>query len=159
MNERARFGSGYPLRCPAAGCDPTIQRQGELERDVRKPLRDELRPRCDDAARLRFADPLNDKDPCRAKLHDPAPFDVGVRIAASNDDTRDFRVHDRVRARRRTTSVIARFERHVERAAGRGAASVFERGDLGVVFTGPLVPTLSDDYAVTNDHGPYVRIR
>src|SRR6185312_762402 len=75
---------------------------------------------------------------------------VGAGIARSYDDASKPRCNHRIGARWRLACVIARLERDVQRRAPCGASSARERIDLGVRFAVPLVPPLTDYFAVAH---------
>src|SRR5690606_24202624 len=125
-NPEPRLLARDPLRGAAARRNASIERDGELERQVRGAERDELGPRLDELACLLLEHSFDDLDPRFAQALGPAATNAWVRIAGADDDAAHARGEDRIDAGRRPALVIAGLERHVERLAARVLARLLE---------------------------------
>ncbi len=159
VHARSRLLAGDPFRRARASRDPTVQRERELQRDVGNAHRDELRPGRNETLRVRLPAPDVDAQPRILQLLDASTRDVGVGVAATDDDPRDLRGEDGVRARGRPAHVVARFEGHVEGCTARVLACLTQSEDLGVVLSGAFVVTRADHRTSLHDESPHVRVR
>src|SRR5262249_2288470 len=142
---------GDPFRSARARSDTAVERERELERDVWEVRRDELRPWCDERTRIGLLDADVDLDAVAREPLRASADDARVGIEAADDDARDACAEDGVHARRSAPLVVARLERHVERAAARGFAGLLKREDLCVLLARADVKGLTDDRAVPVD--------
>ena len=131
---------------PRARRDASVERERELERDVRQARRDVLRPRRD--SRLRTAPRARramTSTPAARSARCPPPSTCGFGSRQPMTTRATLARDDRVGARRRAAVVVARLERHVERRARGAVAGGAERGDLGVLGARALVVAGGDE--------------
>ena len=100
-----------------------------------------------------------DLDACCRESRVPGAVDEGVRVAQSRDHADDPGLDHCFGTRRGATHMRARLERRVERGALRAVAGLSEREDLGVRGARTLVPALTDDAILGDDHGAHRRVR
>ena len=134
--------AGHPAT--AGDGDPPVERDGELEGDVRAPLRDPGPPSLVMPPRLGEVEEL-DLDPGRAEPFRPA---TGLRVwvGASGDHMCDARLEDPLDAGRRPPVVRARLHRDVQRRASGRLAGRVERHDLGVPSSSRLADAFAEHF-------------
>ena len=170
---------GHPPRITPVVADLSVQRHGELHRDVRKSRRDMLRERRNQKSSLfkrrfhpaatipfafrRVGSTRQDTFDARAGQDAPRPSTVlRIRIAHGERHATDAGRRDRVRARAHAPRLRARLQRHVQRRSAHLFAAprrVLDGGHFCMVPAAPLVPSFADDLAASDDHRAHGRIR
>src|SRR6266511_3776440 len=155
VDQASALLAGDPAR--ARHRHAAVERDRDLVRHERPPLRDRGAPRLVLLPRLERVDELC-LDTCGAQLLEAASV-LRMRVERAGDDARDPGLEQSVDARRRAAVMGARLLRHVQRCSSRPLAGGGDRVHLRVWPAVALVPALADHLPVADEHGPDDRVR
>ena len=101
-----------------------------------------------------------DSHACGSQTGHSAPSDPRIRVVDANDDPGDSCCDDRIDARRGSSVVRARFQRHHQGRARRSGARSFDGDHLGMCAAWWLGRADTDDASVGVEHdSPDPRVR
>ena len=159
MRMGARFGTGDPAARSIGERDPPVEREAELQRDMRTPARlaqHETRHR-----RRRFLrhQPHVDRDAAVAQPGRALSISARIGIAQRDDHAADAGARHQVGAARPARAEVETgFQRHIGGCPASAVHRLFQRLRLGMGTAALLSPAAPDDAAVLHDQATDIGI-
>ena len=151
MDVGARLRPRDPAARPVGQGDASVERDRQLERDVRAPEMRAHQIACEAFPGCGMIDQRG-LDPRRAHSFKALSRRARIGIAAADDGARDSALREqRGAGRPARRQMRARFERYVERRSFRGGSGLIQRNRFGMGPSPGLRPAASDHAAILDD--------
>ncbi len=153
MNHVTRVGAADPTRIAGDRGDLAVERGGELQRNKRQMPGNEFDKGFIQRGALALVQAGSHANTGSPQTREASPGDQAIGIFHPGNHFFDARADQRIRARRRSPLVAARFQVYIQGRSTRFGTRALERDDLGVVGSGKPMVAHGHDALSAHKHG------